>query len=407
MESIIFDWLHFLVRWLHIITAIAWIGASFYFVWLDNNLQTPPQWKKEQGVSGDLWAFHGGGIYEVGKYALAPPKMPKHLHWFKWEAYSTWITGTLLLALFYYYQADLYLVGQAQWSNTPSKAILLSIAYLATGFACYEFLLRSLARRSTPVFLISLITMVSLFCWFANISFSGRAAFLHVGALLATLMAANVFFGIMPAQRKFMTAIEAGRQPDANAMAFAKTRSIHNNYFTLPVLVAMISNHYPLLFGQAYSWWLLIVMMLTAAYARHFFNLRHKGVIRPHILLVSLGVFAALAFFTAMQKKRPTSVPTPIAKETDTPITQQSNNDDHARLVALTQQHCTACHSTNPSSPGFAAAPLGIVLDSIDDIRKSQARIATAVASGYMPLGNMSQMTDQQRQEYLLLVQKL
>lgn len=414
MESIIFDSLHFLLRWLHIITAIAWIGASFYFIWLDNSLELPPTNKSDDGVSGDLWAFHGGGIYEVNKYKLAPPTMPRTLHWFKWEAYSTWITGALLLAVFYYYQAELYLVGQVTWTNTPAKAIITSIVFLIAGLLIYEFLVRSLSGKFPWIFLAIFIASIVLLTWFATYSFSGRAAFLHVGAMLATIMAANVLIGIMPAQRSFIRAIEQQQAPDAGRMAFAKTRSVHNNYLTLPVLICMVSNHYPVFFGNKHAWWILCVLMLTSAYARHFFNLRHKGIVKPKILVIAIAVFFAVAFFLISQKNSSNAagpVTSPSHTSSPVPATQEtggSNTSDiSSPLLQLSAKHCQTCHSATPTSPAFQAAPLGIMLDNISQLSQAKDKVITAVSSSYMPLGNMTNMSDAERQEFLKLMQQL
>ncbi|VUD52174.1 hypothetical protein TDB9533_01577 [Thalassocella blandensis] len=409
MESIIFDSAHFLLRWLHIITAIAWIGASFYFIWLDNSLEDPVDIKAQQGVSGDLWAFHGGGIYEVNKYRLSPPSMPSTLHWFKWEAYSTWITGALLLILFYYCQAELYLVGKQDWSNTPFKAICTSLVFLLSGFLLYELLVRFVSRKHPGIFLLVFIACVILLTWFASISFSGRAAYLHIGAMLATIMAANVLLGIMPAQRSFIRAIEQQQSPNADRMAFAKTRSVHNNYLTLPVLLCMVSNHYPLFFGSEHGWWILCVMMLAAAYARHFFNLRHKGIVRPKILVVALTVFVAIIIFLVNQQPKPAKRQTPPASQTAaTPDeTMSLASNDQAALLNLTALHCQSCHSASPTSPAFPAPPLGLTLDTVTELSQAKAKIITAVSTSYMPLGNMTHMSEADRQEFIRLMQTL
>ncbi|WP_086933569.1 urate hydroxylase PuuD [Agarilytica rhodophyticola] len=412
MEVFIFEWLNVLLRWLHLITGIAWIGASFYFVWLDNSLETPPEWKKEKGIAGDLWAFHGGGIYEVAKYSLAPQVMPKTLHWFKWEAYSTWITGSLLLIIFYYFQADLYLVGQNPLTNTPSKAIVASLLFLVSGLSVYEILIRSPLVKNTPVFVAVLASFIVFACWLATHIFASRAAFLHVGAMLATIMAANVFIGIIPAQKKFMAAINAGSEPDRAPMLFAKTRSVHNNYFTLPVLFCMISNHYAFIYGHSYNWVLLAVIIATTAYARHFFNLKHRGIIKPHILVVAAIIFISLIGFMTYHKqhaqKQNTLKQQPQATETKSNTSAVSETvSSNETLLALTQQHCTVCHANEPSQAGFSAPPAGLVLEEVDQVLIARDKIRVAVSSKYMPLGNITQMSEKEREQFLLLLDQL
>ncbi|WP_045825528.1 urate hydroxylase PuuD [Teredinibacter turnerae] len=424
MDALLLDWLSLLLRWLHVITAIAWIGASFYFVWLDNSLETPPEWKKEKGVSGDLWAFHGGGIYEVAKYSLAPPTMPTTLHWFKWEAYSTWLTGALLLIAVYYFRAEYYLVGPNNLVASPALAISASVLYLASGLAVYELLVRWIAPKNTRLFIALLYSYVAFSCWLAPQLFSDRAAFIHVGALLATIMAANVFLGIMPAQRGFMRAVDAGKMPDKAPMLVAKTRSIHNNYFTLPVIFCMISNHYAFLYGHPYNWLILIALLTITAYARHFFNLRHRGVIKPSILI--LAVAATLAVAAAMQigenqklkqsggengrPSQPIVLPSVAdqvetdqiqAKREQAESTKARETVTNEQITELTNQHCSGCHAIHPSNPAFAAAPAGILLETTDQLLTSKQKIIPAVQSGYMPLGNMTGMTQKERETLL------
>lgn len=419
MEVLIFDWLNVLLRWLHLITGIAWIGASFYFVWLDNSLETPPDWKKEKGISGDLWAFHGGGIYEVAKYSLAPQVMPTTLHWFKWEAYSTWITGSLLLIVFYYFQADLYLVSQNTLTDTPTKAIIASLLFLTSGLAIYEILVRSPIVKNTPVFVAILAAFIVFSCWLATCIFASRAAFLHVGAMLATIMVANVFIGIIPAQKKFMAAINVGNEPDRTPMLFAKTRSVHNNYFTLPVLFCMISNHYAFIYGHTYNWVLLAVIIATTAYARHFFNLKHRGIIKPQILIIASAIFIALISFMVWHQHQNqtrsivdadsnSNTQLADASNTQTPAdasnTQATADGSSNELMNLVSKHCTVCHASAPTQPGFIAPPAGLIFENLEQVITAREKIGVAVSSKYMPLGNITQMTEQERQRFMTLL---
>lgn len=431
MDALLLDWLSLLLRWLHVITAIAWIGASFYFVWLDNSLETPPEWKKEKGVSGDLWAFHGGGIYEVAKYSLAPPTMPATLHWFKWEAYSTWITGTLLLIAVYYFRAEYYLVGPNNLVASPALAISASVLYLASGLAVYELLVRWIAPKNTRLFIALLYSYVVFSCWLAPQLFSDRAAFIHVGALLATIMAANVFLGIMPAQRGFMRAVDAGKTPDKAPMLAAKTRSIHNNYFTLPVIFCMISNHYAFLYGHPYNWLILIALLTITAYARHFFNLRHRGIIKPSILILAVAATLAVAAAMQVSQSHDNTFKLPQKNLETTPVQHEEalnakapasnviqngipgkdqlhesaidslSTGADAEVLKLAHTHCTSCHAITPTNPAFAAPPAGIVLETADQIRANKLKIIPAVQSGYMPLGNLTAMDDDERRRLL------
>lgn len=385
MEAFIIDWLSLVVRWLHVITGIAWIGASFYFVWLDNSLEPPPNWKQEKGIKGDLWAFHGGGIYEVAKYQLAPSTMPQHLHWFKWEAYSTWITGMCLMAVVYYLQADTYLVGVDSWANNAPLAIACSVIFLFMGFMLYELALTSGLAHRTKIFLPVLVAFIALFSWLAVTAFSGRGAFIHMGAVMGTIMVTNVYFGIIPAQKNFIKSIEAGETPDSEPMEFAKLRSVHNNYFTLPVLFCMISNHYPMLYGHRYSWLILLAVIAITAYARHFFNLRHRNIFKPSILVIAALAFLVLVSLLAWDRQ-----------QESLRLDSLTVSEDQAMLVV--QQHCTVCHSAQPSFPGILAPPLGMVMNSPSDIAPFSDKMLVAVTSKYMPLANVTGMSEEERQ---------
>ncbi|MEE4661357.1 MAG: urate hydroxylase PuuD [Halieaceae bacterium] len=384
MEATLLDLLGLVIRWLHVITGIAWIGASFYFIWLDNSLEPPPAWKAEQGIKGDLWAFHGGGVYEVAKYAAAPPAMPKTLHWFYWEAYSTWITGMLLLLVVYYIKADSFLVSgdsPVQGSAATVGASLLCIA-LAVGF--YELLIRSgLAARGGLLLSLSFVALCG-YCYGLTVLFSDRAAYIHLGIALGSIMVGNVFLGIIPAQRGFVRQIEAGEEPDTAPLAEAKLRSTHNNYMTLPVLFCMISNHYPLLYGHRYNWLILVAVVLITGTARKYFNLRHQGIQKPGILVGCASAFAALMLALALDA-RPHAAPDAAVP-------------DDSVALALVAQHCTVCHAENPSHPAFAAAPGGMILENRADVAALADRAVVAVSSNYMPLANMTGMTDEQRQ---------
>ena len=393
MEAYFVDWFSVIVRWLHFITGIAWIGASLHFAWLDNSLEEPDEDKKAQGIKGDLWAIHGGGIYNFNKYALAPPTWPSVLHWSKWEAYTTWITGTLLMVAVYYLQAQSYLVGSDKWIADPNVAIAASVGYLLSGMLVYEALVRSPLRHQAMLFAGLLAVFIGLQCWLATKLFSDRAAFLHVGALMGTIMAGNVFLGIIPAQKKFVAAIQAGQDPDSGAAAFAKQRSMHNNYFTLPVLFCMISNHYPFLYGHSYNWVILIAIIAITAYARHFFNQRNRGIVDYSILVKAFVAFILLSGALGIERyeQQRTSVAMDVAG---------------GAAFALIDTHCAVCHSQTPTQPGFVVPPAGILMDDRDVILQSAAQMLTAVQTDYMPLGNLTGMTDDERAELVSWLQK-
>jgi len=393
LEAYFVDWFSVIVRWLHLITGIAWIGASLHFAWLDNSLEEPDEDQKAQGIKGDLWAIHGGGIYNFNKYALAPPTWPSVLHWSKWEAYTTWITGTLLMVAVYYLQAQSYLVGSDKWIVDPNVAIAASVGYLLSGMLVYEALVRSPLRHQAMLFAGLLAVFIALQCWLATKLFSDRAAFLHVGALMGTIMAGNVFLGIIPAQKKFVAAVQAGQDPDPAPAAFAKQRSMHNNYFTLPVLFCMISNHYPFLYGHSYNWVILIAIMAITAYARHFFNQRNRGIVDYSILVKAFVAFILLSGALGIERyeQQRTSVAMDVAD---------------GAAFALIDAHCAVCHSQTPTQPGFVVPPAGILMDDRDVILQSADQMLTAVQTDYMPLGNLTGMTDDERAELVSWLQK-
>lgn len=384
MEAYIFEWLNLFFRWFHVIAGVAWIGASFYFVWLDLSLREPPQWKKDKGIKGDLWAIHGGGIYEVAKYQLEPEKMPKKLHWFKWEAYTTWLTGFALLSVMYYWGAEQYLIDPSKMELTQLEAIGISLAFLVGGFVFYELLVKSPLQHSPKVFGALLFAGLTFAAYALGEIFSDRAAYLHVGALIGTIMAGNVFFGIMPAQRELVRAIEAGEKPDARPAEFAKLRSTHNNYFTLPLLFIMISNHYPMTYGHENAWLVLALISFNAAFVRHYFNLKHQDNHQPWILGVgAVMLFAIIGYM----------VPKPVQ------VSEASITD--ARAVEISMARCASCHAAKPTNAAFPAAPGGVLLETEAELTSNKQRILSAVQTGYMPLGNMTQMTDEERAEMI------
>ncbi|MBW8189793.1 urate hydroxylase PuuD [Neiella marina] len=394
MDALIIEWLNLAMRWFHVVAGIAWIGASFYFIWLDLSLRTPPQWKLDQGVKGDLWAIHGGGIYEVAKYQLRPTTMPGTLHWFKWEAYSTWLSGTGLMILLYYVQAQSYLVGPDRWLADPVVAVVASIGFITVGQLLYEGLLRTALVKRGLLFAAALIVLLTLASWLAHQLFAARAAYLHVGALMATWMAGNVFWGIIPAQKKFIAAVEAEQQPDASIAAFAKLRSTHNNYLTLPVIFCMISNHYPFLYGHPLGWLALIAVAGCLAWGRHFFNLKHQGIKRPAILFSAAAGVIVVAVAMQLSTAARSSSQANVAAI------------DDSQVAHIVTQHCANCHAATPTQPGFTAAPGGILLTSPTELALTAVRATPALQSGYMPLGNFSGMTTDERDVLIAWLQQ-
>ncbi len=402
IESLILDWLNLFFRWFHVIAAIAWIGASFYFVWLDTSLSPAPAAKQAQNIRGELWAFHGGGIYEVNKYHSKPETMPANLHWFKWEAYATWLTGILLMSVLYYSQARLYLLDETSWLPGPAAAIAFSVSFLAIGVALYECLFKALVDKHTPSLVAGIVLLCLAACFIADASFSGRAAYLHVGALLASIMAGNVFFGIIPAQKRYIAELERNPEPDLQGMLRARQRSLFNNYFTLPVIFCMISNHYAALYNHELSVFALIAILSLTAYARHFFNLRNAGHTRPHILIVSVCGLILLATLLAAYPHLKAAPSETLESEEDNAAesipSAIETPDPYAHIEQLVRTHCATCHSASPTQPGFLAAPAGLLFENADQLKAGAARSLPAVASGYMPLGNITGLSKQERQ---------
>lgn len=381
------EWLTLLVKWFHVIAGIAWIGASFYFIWLDNSLQAPPKWKKDKGIKGDLWAIHGGGFYEVAKYQYGPETMPSTLHWFKWEAYSTWISGMLLLVMVYYLNASAFLIDPAVAALTPTQSIFAGVTFIVAGFLLYELLCRSPLNRNETLLNLTIGLLICLSVYLACQLFSGRGAYIHVGSLIGTIMAANVFVKIIPSQRKLVHAVANKQDIDPVWGLEAKQRSVHNNYFTLPLIFIMISNHYPLTYQHPLNWVLLIGIALIAAWVRHFFNLKHQGIFRPSILITAAIASLGLIAFAQMTDGREnvTSV------EAEVSVTTQD-------VMAVINQHCSTCHATLPTDEMFKVAPLGVVFDDYDSVTRQAAQIyQRTVITRDMPFMNKTNMSDEER----------
>jgi uncharacterized membrane protein len=397
-----YEWIALFIKWFHVICGIAWIGASFYFTWLDNSLETPPDWKKKKGIKGDLWAVHGGGFYEVAKYQAGPEQMPEKLHWFKWEAYTTWITGSVLMIWMYYFNAQAYLIDPRVMALSSSAAIGLGIGGIALGVFIYEVLMRSPLVRNTAVFVTSMIVVGVVFFYAFCEIFSGRGAFIHMGALIGSIMVNNVFHKIIPGQRKMVAQVAAGEAIDPTPGLEGKQRSIHNNYFTLPVIFLMISNHYPMIYQHPMNWLVGAAVMVISAYIRHYFNLKHAGQNKPWVLVSGVAALFALAIVMSIPQ-RPvttsgsTSTSTTVAEKSATKAL--SNLDPHqADAFTIIEARCNQCHSATPSDDIFTIAPAGAIFDSWEDIQRWKARIlARTVESRDMPFLNKTQMTDDER----------
>jgi uncharacterized membrane protein len=381
------EWLNLLVRWLHVITGIAWIGASFYFVWLDNTIRPPAPGSDlaSKGVSGELWAVHGGGFYNPQKYLVAPSALPKELHWFKWEAYSTWLSGFALLTIVYYFNAQAMMVDRAVADLSSLQAIGLGLGSLVVGWTVYDLLCRSPLGRHDLAFGAVIFAFLVGSAWVLTHYLSGRAAYIHVGAMIGTMMVANVLMLIIPGQRKMVNAMMAGQKPDPVHGLKAKQRSVHNNYFTLPVLFIMISNHYAMTYRHEHAWAVLAVIMLAGVLIRHFFNLRHRGRIAFKYPAMGLALLIGLAI--AMAPKAP------VAGNAVADSAAQ-----FAQVQTIINARCVACHADKPTQPGFATAPAGVALTDRKLIVQHAAKIyQQAVQLKAMPLANLTQMTDAER----------
>lgn len=385
MDPYITEWLNLILRFAHVITGIAWIGASFYFVWLDNHLEKPPQWKTDKGIGGDLWAIHGGGFYEVAKYKHAPEQMPKLLHWFKWEAYSTWLTGFILLALMFYFGAETYLIDPSVADISPTYAIIVGLASIAGGWLVYDLLCRTKLSDHSMVLGIILMTLICALSYVLSQTFSARGAFMHVGAVVGTIMAGNVFFTIMPSQRALVSSVEKGEPVDPSWGAKAKLRSTHNTYATLPLIFIMISNHYPMIFNHQYNWAVLMVIFVITAAIRQYFVARHKGNENKMVLIVAALLTIALMIAIAPKAIKPINE-------------SQQQSIDISQVKMIINERCSACHSKKNSDPIFTMAQGGVILDSLDDMKRWAPRIqARAIDAKDMPFINKTKMTEQER----------
>ena len=450
MESYIGDWLNLLFRWLHLITGAAWIGTSFYFNWLNHNVRPPKD--KKKGIQGELFAIHGGHFYQVLKYSGAPEQLPKVLHWFKWEAYFTWITGISLLVVVYYWNASLYLIDNRVMELLPWQAIAISFGSLVCGWLIYDQMCKSSLVKRPQIFAFLGFLLVAAAAYGFSEVFSARAAYLHVGAMLGSIMAANVFFVIIPNQRKMVDTMIAGGEPDTSLGAAGGLRSLHNNYFTLPALFIMVSNHFPLTYGHEFNWIILLVISLIGACIRHYFNRKHQGHYNTWILPAATVAMLSLAFVIRPSvapktdhrmklsdylektmeplKKERRVEQLPTDQELAAAIASDSFDSEEALQVlnklkkayklhnmpfpekgatkkavtyqdvgSILKERCVTCHSANPTYPGIDMAPLGVKFDTPKLVVNFSQKIkAMAIDSETMPPGNVTNITKEERQ---------
>jgi uncharacterized membrane protein len=382
MEAYFIDWLNLLARWLHFITGVAWIGSSFYFVWLDNHLEAPASpADDEKGVGGELWSVHGGGFYHAQKYRVAPQVIPDTLHWFKWEAYSTWLSGMFLLVIVYWYGAQVYLIDPAVAELSPLLAVGLAASFIVGGWIIYDLMCKSRLGSNEKLFAGVLFALVSLLAWGLCQLFGGRGAYIHFGVVLGTIMVANVFFVIIPGQRRMIDAAGRGETPDPWDGIRAKQRSVHNTYFTLPVLFVMTSNHFAMTYNHQYNWIILIAITLAGALIRIYFVARHKGRASLVPVIIAAVILMGVAAMIAPR----------VSGQSDVVVTF-----DDVRTVV--QNRCMPCHSETPTHPAFTAAPAGVVLDTDAQIVAEALRIhQQTVLNRSMPIGNLTGISEEER----------
>ncbi|MTH97135.1 urate hydroxylase PuuD [Roseibium sp. RKSG952] len=375
------EWLNLLFRWGHLIVGIAWIGTSFYFIALDLSLRKRAGMK--EGVAGTAWEVHGGGFYHVEKYMVAPKELPEDLIWYKWEAYLTWVTGFALLVVQYYFNASAYLIDPSVMPLSPGEAVVLSIGSLVGGWVVYDRLCRSAIGQNTALLAVSLFILIMAATYMFTHVYSGRGALIHVGAFMGTIMAVNVFGVIIPNQKKIVASLLKGEKPDPALGAMGKQRSVHNNYLTLPVLLMMVSNHYPMLTGHSQSWLLVALVLVMGGMVRHFLNRHDAGDSFVKFWWTLPAAAAGLVVALVMTAPRDFGGGEKVSD---------------AEVLKIVQMHCAVCHAAAPSYDGFDEAPKNIKLETIGELKKYADQVmAQAVQSDAMPLGNETGMTEEER----------
>ena len=384
LYPLILDWLDLVVRWIHIIVGIAWIGTSFYFNWLDSRLDREID---NENIEGELWSVHSGGFYHINKLKGPPTNFPKELHWFKWEAYTTWISGFVLLIIVYYLNAEGIMIDKNINDINSFTAIIISLIFLLGSWFLYDFLCKSIIINNTVFFTLTCLFLSILASYILTNIFGSRAAYIHVGACLGTIMAANVFRVIIPSQKNMVDAALTNEKPDLQKGIDAKIRSIHNNYITLPVLFIMISSHFPFTYGHKFNWLILALISIIGVIVRHYFNLRNKKQHKVWILpLATLGMICLMIYV---------SFPKILKNEQITSLDKQVSFQEINNIIMY---RCSVCHASNPTFEGFEDPPLGIIFDTPEDIMKNINKIKTqTIDSDIMPPGNLTGMTENER----------
>jgi uncharacterized membrane protein len=399
--AIIWDWLSFAVRWLHVITAMAWIGSSFYFVALDLGLRKVPH--LPVGAHGEEWQVHGGGFYHIQKYLVAPENMPDHLIWFKWESYSTWLSGAGLLMIIYWVGGELYLIDPEKADLALWQGVLISAASLSIGWLVYDFLCKSPLGEKPTLLMVLLFALLVVMGWGYNEIFTGRATMLHLGAFTATIMTANVFFIIIPNQKIVVADLKAGRTPDPKYGKIAKLRSTHNNYLTLPVIFLMLSNHYPLAFASEYNWVIAALVFLMGVTIRHWFNTKHAGAGSPTWTWLATAVLFIIIIQLSMA---------PMWKEDSYEISETreltpteqifANAEGIDDVMNIVPGRCSMCHSREPFYEGIHWAPKGVLLETKADVVRAAKEIyLQAGVTNAMPPANVSFMEEDERRKII------
>ncbi|MRX49438.1 cysteine desulfurase [Paracoccus sp. S-4012] len=394
MDAVILhDWAAFAIRWLHVVTAIAWIGSSFYFIALDLALQKAPGLPK--GAHGEEWQVHGGGFYHITKYLVAPERLPEHLTWFKWESYSTWLSGFAMLAVLYWAQAELYLIDPAKWDMPVWVAVLISAGSLAVGWLVYDALCRSRLGGNPTALMLLLFVLLVVLAWGYDRVFTGRAALLHLGAITATIMSANVFLVIIPNQKIVVADLMAGRAPDPKYGRIAKLRSTHNNYLTLPVVFLMLSNHYPLAFASRWNWVIAALVFLMGVTIRHFFNTMHARRGRPWwTWAVTAGLFVACVWLSMAGTERLPAEDRAMTRAE----TRFAEAEGFEAVRDVLSARCSMCHTAEPGWEGIAVAPKHLAFDTDAQIARAAREIyVQAGLTDAMPPGNLSFMEPEER----------
>ena len=391
LYPLLLDWFDLIVRWIHIVVGIAWIGTSFYFNWLDSRLDRQID---NENFEGELWSVHSGGFYNINKLKGPPKEFPKELHWFKWEAYTTWISGFVLLIIIYYLNAEGMMIDKNINDLSPFTAIVISLIFLLGSWFIYDFLCKSILINNTIFFTITCLFLAIIMSYFLTRFFGSRAAYIHVGACLGTIMAANVFRVIIPSQKNMVDAALSKKEPNLQKGRDAKIRSIHNNYITLPVLFIMISSHFPFTYGHKYNWLILALISIIGATVRHYFNLRNKKEHKIWILpLATIGMICLMLYV---------SMPKIIQNEN---IITSNNEISFYEINNIIKYRCGVCHTKKPTFEDFEDPPLGIIFDTHEDILKNIDKIkAQVIDTDVMPPGNLTGITETEREKINLWI---